>query len=234
MDGMTAHRAKAAFLFGLTTSVLVAIACAAASGQSSRSATKSTRPSSLDSGNIKDGVYHNPSFGFSYKIPFGWVDRTEVMRQGDAQADPAQSAKAQVLLAVFERPPEAPRREVNSGVVIAIESASSYPGLKAAVDYFGPLEEVTTSKGFKVVNEPYDFAVGEKSVPREDFSKEAGDKDAGEMTMHQTCLVLLQKGYILSLTFISDSDDNMDELLAGLSFHPPPLPAHKHATPPKK
>ena len=40
-------------------------------------ARASTNP---DNGQIKNGVYHSPFFGFSYKIPFGWVDRTKQMR----------------------------------------------------------------------------------------------------------------------------------------------------------
>jgi len=32
--------------------------------------------------------------------------------------------------------------------------------LKTAADYFGPLTELTTSKGFTVVNQPYLFTVG--------------------------------------------------------------------------
>jgi hypothetical protein len=196
-------------------------------------AAKQTPPAhQLDrssAGVIVNGVYRNTFFGFSYKILFGWVDRTEAMQENDPAGQTPQSSKAQVLLAAFERPPEAPRSAVNSGVVIAVESTSSYSGLKEAVDYFGPLEQVTTSKGFKVVNEPYEFPVGGKPIAREDFSKEAG-----EMTMHQTCLVVLQKGYLLSFTFVSDSDDSMDELLEGLNFNAPQAPAKAHATPSKR
>src|SRR5277367_6130240 len=64
-------------------------------------------------GEIASGVYHNPSFGFTYKLPYGWVDRTSEMRE--ASTDPA---KSMVLLEVFERPPEATGEGVNSGVVI--------------------------------------------------------------------------------------------------------------------
>jgi hypothetical protein len=200
--------------------------------QGQRVTKESHRPHQVEpgiAGEVVNGVYRNPAFGFSYKIPFGWVDRTEAMRDNNPGDPPPQPSKSQVLLAVFERPPEAPRSAVNSGVVIAVESTSAYPGLKEAVDYFAPLEQVTTAKGFKVVNEPYEFTVGEKSVAREDFSKEAGD-----MTMHQTCLVLLRKGSLVSLTFISDNDDAMNELLEGLSFPPPQAPPPPHPVPAKK
>ena len=93
------------------------------------------KASAPEPGELSAGVYRNPSFGFTYKLPYGWVDRTSEMRE--ASKDPA---KSMVLLGVFERPPEANGEGVNSGVVIAAESAASYPGLKSAAQYFGPLE----------------------------------------------------------------------------------------------
>jgi hypothetical protein len=228
MAGMMVHRGKAASL--LLFAVLALWASPLAHGQASRSAAKKPRTAAkLESGSVTDSVYRNPSFGFSYKIPYGWVDRTEVMQPGDSDEQTPKPENAQVLLAVFEGPPEAARSTINSGVVIAVESVSSYPGLKEPVDYFGPLEQVTTAKGFKVVNEPYEFPVGQKPVAREDFSKEAG-----EMTMRQSCLVITQRGSIVSFTFVSDSDEAMDELLAGLSFHSTATPSKTPSAPAKK
>ena len=67
-------------------------------------------------------TYRNPEFAFTYKIPYAWVDRTQQMQ--DDASDPA---KSKLLLAVFERPPEAIGETVNSAVVITAESAASYP-----------------------------------------------------------------------------------------------------------
>ena len=156
---------------------------------------------------MADSTYRNTFFGFSYKIPFGWVERTEDMR------DDGEAGKSLVLLAVFERPPEATGNTVNSAVVIAAESVSSYPSLKTAADYFGPLTEVTLSKGFKVVNEPFDFSRGANQLVRGDFSKELGT-----LTMHQSSVVMLKKGYVVSLTAIGGSEDEVDGLLEKLSF----------------
>src|SRR5271169_2704184 len=111
-----------------------------------------SKQTTLEPGELSAGIYHNPSFGFTYKPPYGWVDRTPEMRE--AATDPA---KETVLLGVFERPPEANGEGVNSGVVIAAESAGSYPGLKSAAQYFGPLEEITKAKGLTTVNQPYEF-----------------------------------------------------------------------------
>jgi hypothetical protein len=169
---------------------------------------------------VSSGLYHNPSFGFVYKIPFGWVDRTAEMREADAGQDRTDPAKAEVLLAVFERPPETTGDTVNSAVVIAAESVSSYPGLKTAADYFGPLDEVITAKGFKVVNQPYPFPVGTKQLARSDFSK-----DLDKLTLEQATLVMVDKGYVVSFTFIGSSQDEVDGLLEGLRF----LAAHRLA-----
>lgn len=187
------------------------------------SAKARAQASNPDFGSVTDGVYRNSFFGFSYKIPFGWVERTADMRQNDVRENEMPEAgprkadepgKALVLLSVFARPPEASGGStVNSAVVIAAESVSSYPSLKAAADYFVPLTEVTMAKGFKVINEPYDFSRGANQVIRGDFSKELGT-----LTMHQASLVTLRKGYVVSFTFIGGSEDEVQELVEGLSF----------------
>ena len=161
----------------------------------------------MDAGSFSGGIYHNSFFEFRYKVPFGWVDRTQEMGQG---GEPGKSA---VLLAVFERPPQAAGETVNSAVIIAAESVVSYPGLKTAGDYFEPLTELTTSKGFKAVNEPYEFASGGKPLVRGDFSK-----DLGSVKMLQSTLATVQKGQVLSFTFIAGSEEEIESLVEGLSF----------------
>lgn len=150
----------------------------------------------------------NARFGFSYKVLYGWVDRTAAMRADD-------QSKGQVLLAAFERPPEVTSDSVNSAVIIAAESATSYPGLKSAVDYFGPLTELTGSKGFTVVNPPYMFTVGSRQLPRADYSK-----PIGKLTMYQSSLAMLSKGYVVSFTFIASSEDEADRLIESLKLSP--------------
>ena len=121
--------------------------------------------------------------------------------------------KSTLLLAAFEHPPEATGETVNSAVVVAAEAASSYPGLHDAQQYFGPLTELTKSKGLKVINEPYDYRVGAVQLVRGDFSK-----PLSTLTMHQSTLVMLEKGYIVSFTFIGGSEDEVDTLVETLSF----------------
>ncbi len=162
--------------------------------------------------------------GFTYRVPFGWVDRTPDM-QNIAQGGPATvqkggSAQAQTspssgrtLLAVFERPPGTPGAAVNPAVVIAAEDRASYPQVKAAADYLAALAEIAERRGFKMSADPYSFSVGAKQVARADF---AGS--SRKTAVRQTSLVVLAKGYILSFTFLSASDDEVDSLIANLVF----------------
>jgi hypothetical protein len=161
-------------------------------------------------------LYHNTTFAFRYKIPYGWVDRTTQMQEGN------ETAKAEVLLAVFERPPQAAGNTVNSAVVIAAESVASYPGLKKAEDYLGPLTDLATAKGFKPEGEPYFLEVESRQLLRADFIKPLSD----HLPMRQCTLVLLAKGQIVSFTFIAGTEDELDDLMDGLHFGPAKSPAH--------
>lgn len=165
-----------------------------------------------EAGSLENGIYRNSRFGFQLKVPYGWVDRTEQMRD-----TPADSGKSLLLLAAFERPPEAKGETVNSAVVITAESTSAYPGLKTAADYFVPLSDVATGKGLTVVNEPYYFNVGARKAVRGDFSKKAG-----EVTMYQSSVVVLEKGYFVSFTFLGGSEDEVNELVEKLTFSSAP------------
>jgi hypothetical protein len=174
-----------------------------------------------EAGAITNGVYSNASFGFTYKLPYGWVDRTREMQDDSPPASntPASStatsnpAKSLLLLAVFERPPEANGATVNSAVVIAAEPLSNYSGLKTAADYFGPLTELATAKGFQVVEDPHEVSIGTTRLVRADFSK-----SRGATTVRQASLVILERGYEVSFTFIGESDDNINQLIEKLSF----------------
>lgn len=163
-------------------------------------------------------LYRNAMFGFRYRIPYGWVDRTTDLQAQDQQngdesskseSQKEESNNGEVLLAVFERPPEAAGDSVNSAVVIASEDTASYPGLKTAEDYLDQLDEITTGKGFKPDGDPEEVTIDSRSVIRADFTKALNDK----LTMYQSTLVLLAKKQIVSFTFIAGSKDEIDELI---------------------
>lgn len=172
--------------------------------------------SRVDAGSISQGIYRNPTFAFSCKIPAGWVLRTEEMNaapEGGAGAKASAGSAGRVLLAAFSRPPQAHGEDVNASILIAAESTAAYPGLKDPAQYFGPVSEVAKAQGFEVANEPYEFAVGAKALVREDFQR-----DVATRVMLQSTLVLLARGYAVSFTFIGGTEDEVEELIAGLSF----------------
>jgi len=208
-------------------------------GQSASSASSSSVPqgrksppaaaSRLDAGSVTQGIYRNPTFGFSCKTPAGWVLRTEEMNAAPEAGDGAGAksktnvgSTGRVLLAAFSRPPEAHGEDVNSSILIAAESAATYPGLKEAAQYLGPVNEIAKAQGFEVVNQPYEFVVGAKTVVREDFQK-----DIASRVMLQSTLVVLARGYALSFTFIGGTEDEIEESIEGLSFAAGPK-AHQH------
>ncbi|MGC1448546.1 MAG: hypothetical protein WA830_00780 [Candidatus Sulfotelmatobacter sp.] len=191
------------------------------------------RDSGLDAGTVTNGVYRNKSLALSCAIPPGWVLRTDEMnapeekRQEEEKqekddtasakppAPPASSVGAKVLLAAFSRPPEAKGEDVNASILIAAESASSYPGLKDPAQYFGPLTEVAKAQGFTVDEEPYEFAVGAKTLVRGDFHK-----DVGARVLRQSTLTMLAHGYAISITVIGGTEDEVEGLIDGLTFTP--------------
>ena len=202
------------------------------SSSPSSSAKRARKPSSSansapDLGSVSNGSYRNQTFGFDFKIPIGWVQRTEEMNASegqaasqDGQAAPDRTAErgcphtcGAVLLAAFSRPPEAQGEEVNSAIVIAAESTAVYPGLTDAGQYFGSLTEAATAHGSKVVNQPYRLLVGTKMLVRGDFEKEHGTR-----VMRQSTLVTLAHGYAVSFTFIGQTEEEVEELIGDLGF----------------
>ena len=193
---------------------------------SSASSPKTAADSGIDAGSVVNGVYRNKGLGLTYRIPAGWVLRTDEMNAREdtssaAEKDPKSSpqgtqrgtGESRVLLAAFSRPPEAKGEDVNASVVIAAESVEAYPGLKEAAQYFGPLTEVATAQGFTVDEEPYEVEVGGKKLVQGDFHK-----DVGTRVMRQSTLAWLAHGYAVSITVIGGSEHEVEGLIDGVMF----------------
>jgi hypothetical protein len=173
--------------------------------------------SRIDPGTVTAGLYRNRTFAFAYKIPAGWVLRTNELNapptDNEKASDPANTAASRVLLGAFSRPPQARGEDVNSSILIAAESASAYPGLKEAAQYLDPVSEVAKAQGLAMIEEPYEGEIGAKTVARADFQR-----DVGTRVMRQSTLVILAEGYVVSFTFIGGTEDEVEELIDGLSF----------------
>ena len=198
-------------------------------GQLDNPLSGQSRPSRPDKGGaglrcgpLADQRFKCPQFAFSVKVPFGWVDRTRDMDErsesaaGDAIRPTAEPSGSEVLLAVFEHPPEVVGDTINSALIIAAEPLSSYPGIKAAADYFGPITDLAEQRGFTVATEPYAVRVGSQRLIRGDFSR-----SQGKLTMWQSSLVMVEKRFIVSFTFVGGSDEEIDGLIEQLNFSSP-------------
>ena len=73
--------------------------------------------------------------------------------------------------------------------------------MKTAADYFESLTELATAKGFQTGGRPARVPDGATKLVREDFSKLRGTT-----TVRQTSLVVLERGYAISFTFIGGSE----------------------------
>ena len=215
MEGVNC-RLTNSFVCGIAILSLAAV-CAA---QKSASGTTASLP---DCAPLAGQSLRCPKLGFSYKVPFGWVDRTQYMQESasaapdkppaEKETDPQSKKAGKTLLAVFERPPAIPGDDVNSAVLIAVEDRSAYPQVKTAADYFGPLADIAERRGIKLDGSPYSFSTGARQIVRGDFT--GGDE---KMPIRQSSLVIVEKGYILSFTFLASSDDEIEGLMESLAF----------------
>src|SRR5215469_413939 len=197
------------------------------SSRSKKTPKTPAKASGLDEGGVVGGSYRNKSLGLSAKIPPGWVLRTDELNardEAEAKTDNSKPAPqgtqrssgeggGRVLLAAFSRPPEAKGEDVNASMVIAAEPVSTYPGLTDAAQYLGPLREVAVAQGFSEVEDPYEIAIGPKTLVRADFRK-----DVGSRVMRQSTLIFLAKAYAVSITVIGGTEDEVEGMVDRLSF----------------
>ena len=80
-------------------------------------------------------------------------------------------------------------------------------------EYFFPLTEVAKAQGFFPDEEPYETAVGTKTLVRGDFHKNVGTR-----VMRQSTLAMLAHGYVISITVIAGTDDEVEDLIDTLDF----------------
>ena len=154
-----------------TTILLLSMACGA-----QNIASKTSLP---ECSPLVGQILRCPMMGFTYKVPFGWVDRTKEMQQSDSSAASKSSKTSdeatgketgRTLLVVFERPPGTSGESVNSAVSVAVEYRAAYPQVKTAADYFGPLADIAEQRGFKMDGDPYSFSIGSRQVVRGDLN----------------------------------------------------------------
>ena len=175
---------------------------------------------SIDAGSVSKQRLPQCHLRFTCKIPAGWVLRTDEMNARDPDDETRDAARSidSTTTVAFSSPPSRAHPKLtaktsNSSILIAAESAASYPGLKDAAQYFGPISEKSPKpRDSKWSMNPTNLPWARKPWSARDFQK-----DVGSRVMRQSTLVLLAHGYALSFTFIGGTEDEVEDLVQMLS-----------------
>ena len=87
------------------------------------------------------------------------------------------------------------------------------PDLKTAADYMGPLTELTTGKGFKVVHGA--LRISRRHEAHACAAISSASLGPSPCINHPWCSL---RRALVSFTFIGGSDDELDELIEKLAF----------------
>lgn len=152
------------------------------------------RPKPND-GAVKAGVYHNNYFGFDYRVPAGFEDRTARLPQ-----DP--SGVSYGLLHVSE--PQQPTRYASSVTFFADDAA--YLKVKDGAQY---LDQVTPrmARSSDLVGKMTSFDLSGHKFYRQDYSRRG-------VAAHQTILATVLKGYVLWIALNAADAQRIEQLAA--------------------
>jgi hypothetical protein len=254
---------RAATVFPVVTAPIVLFTIClqvAARPQTSVSSSSSSRghnsqihaaEQTLDLGSVNAGVYRNPSFAFTCKLPAGWILRTEEMNAKDQDdAHPADKELDPKSSSVGSTPdshvggaaPGCPvgRSETSCGRVLL--AAFSRPPEARAEDVNASIliaaESARAYPGLKDAAQYFGPLTEVAKAQRFEIDGEPyefaigtkmlvrGDfqKDVGSRVMRQSTLVMLAQGYAISFTFIGGTEDQVEELVSDLAFGTSPKP----------
>jgi hypothetical protein len=154
------------------------------------------RPNPAD-GAVQAGVYHNNYFGFDYKLPAGFEDRTAIM--------PRDGGGISYGLLHVSEPKQASR--YSSSVTFFADDAGHWKS-KDGAEY---LARVTPQmqKASDAVGKMTSFEIGGHRFYRQDFSRR-------RYYVRQTIVATVMKGYVLSAALNANDPQGIDELIAGL------------------
>lgn len=202
----------------------------------------------VDPGSLTNRLYRNKMFGFTYKIPEGWVLRTDEM---NAENQPAQSPGDDAKSgSVSDRPDEAvrPAPDQKSETGRPVEPASTANSNKVLLAAFSRPpeakgEEVNSSvliiaesaAAYPGLTDPAQYfgpltevakAQGfsadedpyEIAVGSKVLVRDDFHKDVGSRVMRQSTLAMLSHGYAVSFTVIGGTEDEVEELIDALDF----------------
>jgi hypothetical protein len=190
-------------------------------------AVAQAQTSTPDSGNVKDGIYSNTFFGFSYTYPKDWVVHDEatkerMMELGKERARETKAlsdASAEVLakhtyqlLTVFQYQLGTPGVERNAAIQVAAEDVRHAPAIVNGRVYLLNVRQLLTKMGAQPLQaEPIEVVLAGHKFFRQDFESLVEGKP-----VHTSMLVNVTKGWTLAFIFTAADRPQVDEMIKTL------------------
>jgi hypothetical protein len=177
----------------------------------------------LDPGNVKDGVYSNSYFGFSYAYPKNWVVHGEATQGRIKEIAKEQSKKTGALseaatevvmkntyqlLTVFQHALGTPNVRLNPLIQVIAEDVRHAPAITDGRTYLLYVRPMMMKMGGKPVqSEPVELQVSGRQFFRQDYQLELNG------VSYQYAVVLtISKGYALAFSFSAEDQKGVDDL----------------------
>ncbi len=179
----------------------------------------STQPQTTvpDDAEIKNGVYYNAFFNFSFAYPKDWVVPDEALKkrlQDRANESAVKSGNsaymkdAYLLLTVSRQPLGTPSNRLNPSILVATEKISHVPGNPSAKDFLLGYRSVKLQMGLQsTLAEPVPFRVPGFQFFRDDY---AGTVNG--VSIRQSTFVHFRKGYAIVFTFTGEDEKAVVEM----------------------
>lgn len=217
----------------LLTLLLLFLFCSVSHGQTP----------SPDSGGVKDSVYSNTFFGFSYAFPNDWIIQGEatnakIKELGEQRAKETHAlpdAAVEVALARTYQLLTVVRRQLgtvgimdNAMIQVVAESVGQAPAITSGRDYLQNVHDVLIKMGTRPLHEdPVKVVFSNQKFFRLDF-----EQTENGQPIHSAMLVIVSKGYALVFIFTSGDQKRVEETIKTMeSFKfsvPPATPEPIH------
>ena len=178
--------------------------------------------SEVDRGVVKDGVYINSGFGFTFNYPKDWVVHGEATNErireiGKEKIEESGTSKAAVevavkntyqLLTVFRHPVGTPGITFNPGILVLAENIAHAPGITNGKDYLLNVRAIMTKAGYQfLLKEPVEYRVAGTQFFRDNSAVEING-----VHLVQAHFVTLKNGYALVFAFLGGDEKSVDEM----------------------
>ncbi|HEX6650057.1 MAG TPA: hypothetical protein VF075_10965 [Pyrinomonadaceae bacterium] len=179
--------------------------------------------SELDRSTVRDGVYTNFGFGFSFKYPKDWVVHgeatneriREIGKEKIVESGALPKASVEVsernsyqLLTVFHYPVGTPGITFNPGILVIAEKVDFAPGIISGKDYLLNVRAIVLKAGAQVlVKEPLECHFGGLQFYRDNYVV-----DSNRVSVAEAFFATVANGYALGFIFMGEDQKSVDEM----------------------